>query len=75
MEEYSSKNTYQEQFSAPPKKTRGAKVYGVPFSKELGSYIDQASPRSKHQLFLNMFFAGKVTAEDFFTEEIEEDEF
>jgi len=73
MDEYLPKNQYKETIVNSTKKPRGAKVYGVPFSKELGVFIEEASPKSKQQLFLNMFFAGKVSAEDFFTEEISED--
>ena len=46
----------------PPKKSkRGAKVYGLPLSKELVSYIDDAAPQANQQRLIDMFFAGKFS--------------
>jgi len=73
MEEIVSKSVFNETFSSTQKKPRGAKVYGIPLSKELGAFIEEASPKSKQQLFLNMFFAGKLAADDFFSEDIVEE--
>ena len=44
------------------KKTkRGAKVYGMPLSKEIVSYIDDAAPQANQQRLIDMFFAGKFS--------------
>ncbi len=46
----------------PQKKSkRGAKVYGLPLSKELVSYIDDAAPQANQQRLIDMFFAGKFS--------------
>ena len=39
---------------------KGANVYGLPMSKELASYLDDAVPDSDHKRMFNMFFAGRV---------------
>ncbi len=45
-----------------PKKTkRGAKVYGMPLSKELVSYIDDAAPAATQHRLIDMFFAGRFS--------------
>jgi len=61
--------TSDEIFSTRKSK-RGAKVYGVPLSKEIVSYIDDAAPQANQQRLIDMFFAGKfspirVEEEDF----------
>ena len=43
------------------KSKRGAKVYGLPLSKELVSYIDDAAPQANQQRLIDMFFAGKFS--------------
>lgn len=43
------------------KSKRGAKVYGLPLSKELVSYIDDAAPQANQQRLIEMFFAGKFS--------------
>ena len=46
----------------PQKKSkRGAKVYGMPLSKEIVSYIDDAAPQANQQRLIDMFFAGKFS--------------
>ena len=44
-----------------PSTKRGAKVYGIPLSKELVSYIDDAAPQAGQQRLIDMFFAGKFS--------------
>ena len=60
----------QEDFFTQHKnEKRGAKVYGMPISKELASYLEDVAPDSKETRILNMFFAGKfqpVVSEDDF---------
>ena len=43
------------------KQKRGAKVYGLPLSKELVSYIDDVAPQANQQRLIEMFFAGKFS--------------
>ena len=43
------------------KSKRGAKVYGMPLSKEIVSYIDDAAPQANQQRLIDMFFAGKFS--------------
>ena len=43
------------------KAKRGAKVYGMPLSKEIVSYIDDAAPQANQQRLIDMFFAGKFS--------------
>lgn len=43
------------------KSKRGAKVYGIPLSKELASYIDDAAPEAMQRRLIDMFFAGKFS--------------
>jgi len=50
-----------DEFIAPKKPRRGAKVYGMPLSKELVSYIDDAAPQANQQRLIDMFFAGKFS--------------
>ncbi len=50
-----------EEFLPTRKPKRGAKVYGMPLSKELVSYIDDASPQSTQQRLIDMFFAGQFS--------------
>ena len=38
---------------------RGAKVYGLPLTKELASYLDDVAPDAQQTRIINMFFAGK----------------
>jgi len=52
----------EEFFTAKkPASKRGAKVYGIPMSKELASFIDDASPATGQQRLIDMFFAGKFS--------------
>ena len=50
-----------EEFFSSKKSKRGAKVYGVPLSKEIASYIDDAAPQAWQQRLVDMFFAGKYS--------------
>ena len=50
-----------EELMTPKKSKRGAKVYGLPLSKELVSYIDDAAPQANQQRLIDMFFAGKFS--------------
>ena len=58
------------------KKTkRGAKVYGMPLSKEIVSYIDDAAPQANQQRLIDMFFAGKfspITVDEDYDDEIDD---
>ena len=50
-----------EEIFLPKKSKRGAKVYGLPLSKEIASYIDDAVPQAGQQRLVDMFFAGRYT--------------
>ena len=50
-----------EEFFTSKKSKRGAKVYGIPLSKELASYIDDAAPQAGQRRLIDMFFAGKFS--------------
>ena len=50
-----------EEMLTQKKPKRGAKVYGMPLSKELVSYIDDAAPQANQQRLIDMFFAGKFS--------------
>lgn len=50
-----------EEFMSQKKSKRGAKVYGMPLSKEIVSYIDDAAPQANQQRLIDMFFAGKFS--------------
>ena len=50
-----------EEFMSQKKSRRGAKVYGMPLSKEIVSYIDDAAPQANQQRLIDMFFAGKFS--------------
>ena len=50
-----------DEFMPAKKAKRGAKVYGLPLSKELVSYIDDAAPQANQQRLIEMFFAGKFS--------------
>ena len=50
-----------EDILSSKKSKRGAKVYGLPLSKELVSYIDDAAPQANQQRLIEMFFAGKFS--------------
>lgn len=43
------------------KAKRGAKVCGLPLSKELVSYLDDAVPQASQQRIIDMFFAGRFS--------------
>lgn len=62
-----------EEMIAPKKSKRGAKVYGLPLSKELVSYIDDAAPQANQQRLIDMFFAGKFSPIAINDEEIEDE--
>ena len=68
-----------EDLLSAKKSKRGAKVYGMPLSKEIVSYIDDAAPQANQQRLIDMFFAGKfspIRVEDDYDDEIDEfDEF
>ncbi len=68
-----------EEMLSQKKSKRGAKVYGMPLSKEIVSYIDDAAPQANQQRLIDMFFAGKfspIRVEDDYDDEIDEfDEF
>ncbi len=68
-----------EELLSQKKSKRGAKVYGMPLSKEIVSYIDDAAPQANQQRLIDMFFAGKfspIRVEDDYDDEIDEfDEF
>ena len=44
--------------------TRGAKVYGLPLSPELNSFINDVSPQAQKQRLIAMFFAGNYSCMD-----------
>ena len=50
-----------EEFMTQKKSKRGAKVYGMPLSREIVSYIDDAAPQANQQRLIDMFFAGKFS--------------
>ncbi len=50
-----------EEIFTSKKSKRGAKVYGIPLSKELASYIDDAAPQANQRRLIDMFFAGKFS--------------
>ena len=50
-----------EELFSQKKSKRGAKVYGMPLSKEIVSYIDDAAPQANQQRLIDMFFAGKFS--------------
>ena len=50
-----------DEFMPQKKSKRGAKVYGMPLSKEIVSYIDDAAPQANQQRLIDMFFAGKFS--------------
>ena len=50
-----------EELMPQKKSRRGAKVYGMPLSKEIVSYIDDAAPQGIQQRLIDMFFAGKFS--------------
>ena len=50
-----------EELMPQKKSRRGAKVYGMPLSKEIVSYIDDAAPQANQQRLIDMFFAGKFS--------------
>ncbi len=50
-----------EELVIPKKSKRGAKVYGMPLSKELVSYIDDAAPQATQHRLIDMFFAGRFS--------------
>lgn len=54
---------------------RGAKVYGIPLSKELVSYIEDAAPQAGQQRLIDMFFAGKFSPVPMDDECEDEDDF
>ena len=51
----------KEELFPQKKSKRGAKVYGMPLSKEIVSYIDDAAPQANQQRLIDMFFAGKFS--------------
>ncbi len=57
------------------KPRHGASVYGVPVSRELGNFIEDAVQEAQHQRLMSMFFAGKVSAAQAFDEYDQEEEF
>ena len=62
-----------DEFLAPKKTKRGAKVYGIPLSKEIASYIDDAAPQAGQRRLIDMFFAGNfspISVDDDFDEDI-----
>jgi hypothetical protein len=50
-----------EEIISSKKNKRGAKVYGIPLSKELASYIEDAAPQFSQRRLIDMFFAGKFS--------------
>ena len=65
-----------EELLSSKKTKRGAKVYGMPLSKEIVSYIDDAAPQANQQRLIDMFFAGKFSPirveDDDYEDEIDE---
>ncbi|MGP1507768.1 MAG: hypothetical protein ACTTJW_02680 [Sphaerochaeta sp.] len=55
----------REELLLSKKPKRGAKVYGLPLSKELVSYIEDAAPQASQQRLIDMFFAGKFSPVQF----------
>ena len=70
-----------EELLPQKREKRGAKVYGLPLSMELVSYIDDAAPQAYQQRLIDMFFAGKFSpiqvANDYddFDYNLEDDDF
>ena len=50
-----------DELMMPKKAKRGAKVYGMPLSRELVSYIDDAAPAANQHRLIDMFFAGRFS--------------
>ncbi len=50
-----------EEVMSSKKNRRGAKVYGLPLSRELASYIEDAAPQFSQRRLIDMFFAGKFS--------------
>lgn len=57
------------------KPRHGANVYGLPVSKELASFIEDASPDSQQQRLMTMFFAGRLSGTPVFEDFEQEEEF
>ena len=57
------------------KPRHGASVYGVPVSRELASFIEDAAPDSQQQRLMSMFFAGRVSGAQVFEDYDQEEEF
>ena len=52
-----------EEFLTQKKSKRGAKVYGMPLSREIVSYIDDAAPQANQQRLIDMFSAVRNGAD------------
>lgn len=63
MNNYISNNS-KDDFSSNSnsKKRIGAKVFGTPVCKELGSFLDEVDVFNRSQRILDMFFAGSFNA-------------
>lgn len=61
-------------FSTKKPEKRGAKVFGLPLSKELASYIDDVAPDAQNTRIINMFFAGKFQPINIEEDDFESDE-
>lgn len=67
-----------ENIVLPKKSRRGAKVYGMPLSKELVSYIEDAAPQATQQRLIDMFFAGRfspIAVNEPVSDDFEDEEF
>jgi hypothetical protein len=53
----------------------GARVFGLPISRELESFIDDAVPNNDQKRIFNMFFAGRFGASVQMISEEEEEDF
>ncbi len=59
-------------FSSKKNQKRGAKVFGVPVTKEIASFIDDVAPEAAKERFFSMFLGGNfeiISADDFFDED------
>lgn len=50
-----------EEIFSSKKSKRGAKVYGIPLSREIASYIEDAAPQAGQRRLIDMFFAGNFS--------------
>lgn len=67
--------TDSEELITPRKQERrGAKVYGMPISKELASYLEDVAPDAQQTRIINMFFAGQFRPIELDSDDFDGDE-